>query len=90
MGMPTEEELKMALAEAGRMREHDEDPHHIAKVLLNEHYRLHLLEKVMKQAELLYHSGFAVQEQTKLSKVIDDAKAHIERTGHIEDENYYL
>ena len=35
MGRPSKEELASALAEAGRMREQGEDPHHVAKCLLN-------------------------------------------------------
>jgi len=38
MGMPTEEELREALSEEARMREQGEDPHHIAKALLNFDY----------------------------------------------------
>lgn len=81
MGMPTESELSIALAEAGRMREHGSDPKHLAKCLLNLNYRVNQLEKVLKAAELLFHSGMAVQEQTKLRKAIDDAKGVISRTG---------
>ena len=44
MGRPSKEELASALAEAGRMREQGEDPHHVAKCLLNHDYRLKLLE----------------------------------------------
>ena len=39
MGMPTEAELREALAEAARMREQGEDRHHLAKALLNLEYR---------------------------------------------------
>ena len=46
MGRPSKEELASALAEAGRMREQGEDPHHVAKCLLNHDYRLKLLEQL--------------------------------------------
>lgn len=80
MGMPTEEELKQALAEAGRMREQGDDPHYLAKCLLNMNYRVIQLEKVLKAVELLYRSGMAVQEQTKLRKAVEEAKEKIART----------
>ena len=80
MGMPTETELSTALVEAGHMREQGNDPKYLAKCLLNMNYRLAQLEKVMKAAELLYHSGMAVQEQTRLRKAIEDAKENIART----------
>ena len=35
MGKPTTEELPQALEQAAQMREHDDDPHFIAKSLLN-------------------------------------------------------
>jgi hypothetical protein len=81
MGMPTESELGIALAEAGRMREHGSDPKYLAKCLLNLNYRVQQLEKVLKAAELLFHSGMAVQEQTRLRKAIEEAKGVISRTG---------
>jgi hypothetical protein len=35
MGKPTEEELNQALEEVSRMREHGDDPHFVAKYMLN-------------------------------------------------------
>ena len=74
MGVPTEEELQTALLEAARMREKGEDPHHIAKALLNHHYRIKQLEKVMHAAELYFRSGNAGQEHTALVQAIEAAK----------------
>ena len=74
MGVPTTEELQTALTEAARMREQGEDPHHIAKALLNHHYRVEKLEKVMHAAELYFRSGNASQEHTKLVQAIEAAK----------------
>lgn len=84
MGMPTDQELKQALAEAGRMREQGEDPHHIAKALLNLNYRVKSLEKVLEAAELFYRSGQSVTEHQRLRKAIADAHAAVERSGAIE------
>ena len=57
MGIPTDSELKMALAEAGRMRESGEDPHHVAKALLNQHYQLGHLEHLYDALQHYIHSG---------------------------------
>ena len=50
MAMPTEEELKMALAEAGRMREQGQDPYFVAKALLNLNYQNEHLMQVLQAA----------------------------------------
>jgi hypothetical protein len=74
MGVPTTEELQTALKQAAQMREHGEDPHHIAKALLNHNFRIEKLEKVMHAAELYFRSGNASQEHTKLVQAIEAAK----------------
>jgi len=74
MGVPTEEELQTALDEAARMREQGEDPHHLAKVLLNHNYRIETLEKVLHAAELYLHSGESGHEHSRLVKAIEAAK----------------
>lgn len=74
MGVPTKDELQEALEEAARMREHDEDPHHLAKTLLNHHYQLQKLEKVIHAAELYMHSGHAGTEHAALIRAIEAAK----------------
>lgn len=90
MGMPTEEELDGALAEAARMREHGEDPHHIAKALLNLNYQNEQLEHVLAAAESFLHSGMAVTEHQKLRKAIATARSAIDRSGGIEHESFGL
>jgi len=74
MGVPTQDELKEALEEAARMREQDEDPQHLAKALLNHHYQLQKLEKVLHAAELYMHSGQAGTEHAALMRAIEAAK----------------
>lgn len=74
MGVPTEEELQTALQKAASMREEDNDPHYLAKVLLNHHYQLGKLDKVLHAAELYMHSGHAGQEHAALLRAIEDAK----------------
>lgn len=73
MGKPTSQELEQALEAAARMREHDEDPHFIAKTLLNLQYRMGFLEKVMRAAEL-YLRGEGAHEHTVLLRAIEAAK----------------
>ena len=73
MGKPTTEELQQALEQAAQMREHDDDPHFMAKSLLNLQYRLGFLEKVMRAAEL-YLRGEGANEHTVLLRAIERAK----------------
>ena len=74
MGVPTNEELQTALEEAARMREKGNDPHFLAKVLLNHHFQMQKLEKVMHAAELYMHSGHAGTEHAALIRAIETAK----------------
>jgi hypothetical protein len=74
MGVPTKEELEAALAEAARMREAGEDPHHVAKALLNHNHRIDILEKVLHAAELYLHTGHGAHEHTQLMRAIEKAK----------------
>ena len=61
MGQPTEAELKEALETAATMRESGQDPHHIAKALLNLNYQLKQVKLVMRAAELYLHSGMEIE-----------------------------
>ena len=72
MGKPTEEEIAEALLEAGRMREAGEDPHHIAKPLLNCHFRLGHAEHVYQAAQEFLHSGMDQSKHTRLVKALED------------------
>lgn len=73
MGTPTKAELDEALATAGAMREQNNDPHYLAKSLLNLHYRNKNLQEVMQAAEL-YLRGEGVTEHQNLLRAIDKAK----------------
>ncbi len=90
MAMPTEEELKIALAEAGRMREQGEDPYFIAKSLLNTNYQNEQLKEVLKMADKFMRTGMNVIDHQKLKKAIDKARNAIERTGAIEGDKFWL
>lgn len=90
MGMPSKEELDQALAEAARMREQDDDPHHIARALLNLNYQNEQLKHVLAAAEMYINSGMGVTEHTKLKKAIASARNAVNRTGAIEHESFGL
>ena len=84
MGKPSENELAAALNEAKRMREQDDDPHFVAKVLLNLNYMHGCLMEVLHAAENYVNSGMAEQEHTLLLKAIDKARNADDRGGHRE------
>lgn len=71
MGKPTKEELREALETAAQMREQGDDPHYVAKALLNLNYRMGYLEKVLQAAEL-YLRGMGEHEHTVLVKAIEN------------------
>ena len=71
MGKPTDEELKEALEEAGKMRETGEDPHHIAKALLNCHFRLSHADRVYHAVEEYIRSGMDQTTHARLIKALD-------------------
>jgi hypothetical protein len=88
MGKPTDDELKQALEEVSRMREQDDDPHYVAKSLLNIYYRFKLLENVLQAVERYLHSGQAVHEHTILVKVIREYHAKEKRSAGEDNEPY--
>ena len=90
MGKPTEEELKIALEEAARMRESGEDPCFIAKSLLNHNYRLKHLEDVLHAAELYTRSGMGTTEHTKLVSAIKTCRDLERQSAGTESNNYIL
>ncbi|UZE97651.1 hypothetical protein [Alkalimarinus alittae] len=71
MGTPTDEELKHALKTAIDMREQGEDPHFIAKSLLNHHYRLKKMEKVVEASKLYLRSGQSTMEHAKMVRALE-------------------
>ncbi len=86
MGVPNKEELEAALREARRMREQREDPHHIAKALLNIHYRYQLMEKVVSAARHFMHSGLGPHEHAVLVRAIEAVEKASVPTGRDDEE----
>lgn len=68
---PTDDELRSALAEAGRMRERNADPQHIARSLQYLEHRVRLLEAVYEAARDYLHFGQEAHEHALLAKAID-------------------
>lgn len=75
MGKPTATELRQALDRAIAMRESGQDPDHLAKALLNLHYRLLKLEKTLDAAKRFLHSGQSATEHRLLLQAIHEAEA---------------
>ena len=90
MGKPTPEELQTALTEAGHMREKDEDPHFLAKSILNMNFRIKILEKVHHSTALYLHSEQGTTEHTRLLQAIKEYESLDYRTEGKEDENFGL
>ncbi|MFD2228895.1 hypothetical protein [Alkalimarinus sediminis] len=71
MGTPTEVELKQALKQAIEMREQGKDPDFIAKSLLNHHYRLKKMERVIEATKLYLRSGQSPTEHAKVVRALE-------------------
>lgn len=71
MQKPTDEELRMALAEAERMREQDADPRHVARSLQYLARRVQLLETVFDAAKNYLHFGQEEREHAILDNAIE-------------------
>ncbi len=84
MSKPTEEELQHALKRAGFMRETGDDPHYLAKALLNCHYQHGYLLDVLHAAEKYLRSGLAEREHTVLLRAIEKAREIDDRSAQRE------
>ncbi|NPU91587.1 MAG: hypothetical protein HPY82_06705 [Gammaproteobacteria bacterium] len=81
MGKPSKEELTVALAEAGRMREQGVDEFHIAKCLLNHNYRLKQYEELYLALEHYIRSGQSDIEHGKLMRALEKIRKEDEHPG---------
>lgn len=70
MGVPTIEESAQAKAKAIEMREHGQDPDHLAKCYLHAQYRLGKAETIVKAVRQYLHSGQSSTEHTRLLQLI--------------------
>jgi hypothetical protein len=90
MGKPTAEELQEALTEAIKMRESGDDPHHIAKALLNMNYRMGAMHKLLQAADQYLHFGQEEREHAVLLKAITAAKLAEDHDPTREEEEFGL
>lgn len=72
MGIPTDEELKQALAVAGKMRESGNDDEHLAKCLMSLNYRFNKAVDIVEQLRIYLHGGMSGIEHAKLVKSLKD------------------
>ncbi len=85
MGKPTNEELEKALTAAKYLRETGKDGHFLGKTLLNHHYRLGLLEDVLKAARRYLYTGQSSREYRLLVKAIEKAEKASQAPGEHSD-----
>ena len=90
MGKPTQQQLELALGVAADMREADKDPHFVAKSLLNCHYRLMHLEKVVKLAEHYLKAGQDEQNHARLVSAIAHYHQLEDRTEAVDHQKFGL
>lgn len=74
MGIPTDTELKQAIATAIAMREGGHDPDHVAKSLLSLHYRMQKMEHVLEAAKHYLHAGQSATDHRTLLQAIQAAE----------------
>ncbi|WP_455206867.1 hypothetical protein [Kaarinaea lacus] len=77
-------ELNQAVAQAGAMREQDNDRHAIAKTILNLNYLVKQLEAVHRAAERYLHSGMSLTEQQNLETAIKKYYAAESRSSGVD------
>jgi hypothetical protein len=79
---PDENEFRMALDEAERIREADTDTHSLAKCLLYLHQRNMDLEPVLEHLEKFLRFGLPVEEHSALVRLVEAIR---EREDTIDD-----
>ncbi|MDH5485052.1 MAG: hypothetical protein OEY43_07440 [Gammaproteobacteria bacterium] len=90
MSKPTDDELKIALQEAIRMKEQNDDPKYVAKALLSHNYRIKYLQQVLQIADRFMNHGMAEHERSQLLRMIEKAKDAESSTAHDEREDFGL
>lgn len=63
--------FKMALREAARMREANEDPYYLATSLLNQNFRIRQLEGVANLAEKILQSGTSEELLEQMQQALE-------------------
>lgn len=71
MPMVTAEQIREAMDFAQKLRAHDQDQHHLVKVLLDFHDQISYLQPVAHAAERYLHSGLGETEHALLLRALD-------------------
>jgi len=79
---PMENELKIALDEAERIRDAEEDQHYLAQCLIYLHQRNSDLEQILEHLEKYLRFGLPVEEHSALVRLVDGIR---EREDTIDD-----
>ncbi len=79
---PNEDEFRIALDEAERIREADTDPHSMAQCLLYLYQRNNDLEQILEHLEKYLRFGLPVEEHSALIRLVDGIR---EREEMIDD-----
>jgi hypothetical protein len=87
---PTRVQMDIALAEAERLRDGDEDTQHLAKCLLYMERRNEVLEELLETVEHYLNSGHAPHEHSLLIKAVDAARHQIWEEGAAEPSRFGL
>lgn len=90
MSKPNSDELKTALRRAMIMKENNQDPDHLAKCLLNHHYRLTYLPEILFAADRYLNHGMAERERAQLLRLIEKAKQAEEHTAKLDHYDFGL
>jgi hypothetical protein len=76
---PNDNELKIALDEAERIREENEDPCFLGKSLLYLEGRNRELEQVFEHVEKYLKFGLPVEEHSALVRLVDEIRERAEK-----------
>lgn len=90
MSRPDEKQLDIALAEAERMRDQNEDPQYLARSLLYLARRDNVLERLQSAVEHYLNSGHGQMEHSRLIKALDEARHQLWEEAHNGSSNFGL
>jgi hypothetical protein len=90
MSRPSKQQLEIALAEAERLRDLDEDRTHMAQSLLFLHRRDEVLEHLLEAVEHYLNSGHGQIEHARLIKAVDAARHQLWEESAAHDPDFGL
>lgn len=87
---PTSDQMDIALAEAERLRDREEDTQHLALCLLFLQRRNEVLEDLLESVEHYLNSGHAPREHSQMIKAVDAARHQMWEESESEPPNFGL